>query len=71
MIFSTFRGQDSLDVVDAPAVELGVGGITVSTVDLVKLFGIDRLPSGRRLVCRWHREPDGRIACHWEPDISL
>jgi hypothetical protein len=71
MTFSIFRGQGALDTVDTPAVVLGVGAITVSTVDLVKLFGIDRLPSGRRLVCRWHREPDGRIACHWEPDISL
>ena len=39
------------------------------TKDLVRLFALDRLPDGRpRLVCRWHRDADGRLACSWEPD---
>ena len=39
------------------------------TKDLVRLFALDRLPGGRpRLVCRWHRAADGRLACLWEPD---
>lgn len=39
------------------------------TKDLVRLFALDRLPVGRpRLVCRWHRDADGRLACLWEPD---
>jgi hypothetical protein len=40
-----------------------------SDTDLIGLFKLDRLPSDRRLICHWHREPDGRIACYWEPDI--
>lgn len=24
----------------------------------------------RRLICRWHRETDGQLACVWEPDIG-
>jgi hypothetical protein len=40
------------------------------TKDLVRLFALDRLPAGRpRLVCRWHRDADGRLSCSWEPDI--
>ena len=69
MTFSTFRGQSALDIVDAAAEVPGVAIINVSTVDLVALFGVDRLSADRRLVCRWHRASDGRIACHWEPDI--
>jgi hypothetical protein len=39
------------------------------TKDLVRLFALDRLPVGRsRLVCRWHRDADGRLACTWGPD---
>jgi hypothetical protein len=40
------------------------------TRDLVCLFGLDRLRGDRpRLVCRWRRDPDGRLSCVWEPDI--
>jgi hypothetical protein len=67
MTFSTFRGQGALDLIDVQAVAPGVAAI--STIDLVTLFGLDRSPVDRRLVCRWHRGSDGRIACHWEPDI--
>jgi hypothetical protein len=39
------------------------------TKDLVRLFALDRLSDGRpRLVCLWHRDADGRLACSWEPD---
>jgi hypothetical protein len=39
--------------------------------DLVTLFALDRLPARRpRLVAHWHRRPDGRLACAWEPDLS-
>ena len=24
----------------------------------------------RRFVCRWHKGPDGRLVCVWEPDIG-
>jgi len=40
--------------------------------DLARLFALDRLPDGRRrLVCHWHRDADGRLACVWEPDMAL
>ena len=43
-----------------------------ATTNLVRLFALDRLPAGgRRLVCHWRRDPDGRLACIWEPDIVL
>jgi hypothetical protein len=43
-----------------------------ATTDLVRLFALDRLLVHRqRLVCRWHRGADGRLACSWEPDIAL
>ena len=40
-----------------------------TATDLVGLFGLDRLPARPQLVCRWHRDRDGRLACLWEPDI--
>jgi hypothetical protein len=40
-----------------------------ATKDLVRPFALDRLSVGRpRLVCRWHRDADGRLACTWGPD---
>jgi hypothetical protein len=43
-----------------------------ATTNLVRLFALDSLPAGRRrLVCHWRREPDGRLACNWAPDIVL
>jgi len=42
------------------------------TKDLVRLFALDRLPSGRRhLLCHWRRDVEGRLAGFWEPDIAL
>jgi hypothetical protein len=43
---------------------------TPAGADLVRLFGLDRLPTCRQLVCRWQREPDGRLASRWELDIA-
>jgi len=41
-------------------------------VDLERVFGLDRVPARRpRLVCHWHRDAGGRLACVWEPDIAL
>jgi hypothetical protein len=41
------------------------------TIDLVRLFALDRLVVGRRqLVCRWRQDDDGRLSCFWEPDIG-
>ena len=43
-----------------------------AATDLVRLFALDVLPAVRRqLLCRWHRDADGRLACTWEPDIVL
>jgi hypothetical protein len=40
--------------------------------NLVVLFALDRLQAQRpRLVAHWHRHPDGRLACAWEPDLSF
>jgi hypothetical protein len=42
------------------------------TIDLVRLFSLDRLAAGRRqLVCRWRQDNDGRLSCVWELDIVL
>jgi hypothetical protein len=38
--------------------------------DLVRLFGLDRLPVRRPLICHWHRDADGRLACSWEPELG-
>lgn len=37
--------------------------------DLVSLFALDRLTSGRQpLVAHWHLGADGTLTCAWEPD---
>ena len=68
MTFSTFRRAFALEIADAAATAPGVAA-AASTIDLIALFGLDRRSAEQRLVCRWHRAADGRIACHWEPDI--
>ena len=38
---------------------------------VAQLFRLDRLSTvPRRLVCRWHRAPDGRLIGVWEPEIG-
>ena len=44
--------------------------IVRNAADLLELFALDRLPARRpRLVAHWHRRPDGRLTCTWEPDL--
>ena len=46
------------------------GSVVRNPANLVALFALDRLPVQRpRLVAHWHRQPDGRLACTWEPDL--
>ena len=55
-----------------PAAAPGVTSANSAAIDLPCLFGLGRLPASRRgLVCHWRRQPDGRLACIWEPDIVL
>ena len=55
-----------------PAAEPRVVQSTAAATDLERLFALDDLPAvGRPLVCHWHRDADGRLACSWEPDIAL
>jgi hypothetical protein len=41
------------------------------TTDLVRVFGLDRLPAKGRLVCHWHRDAAGHLACRWELELDL
>ena len=53
----------------APGTVSRPGAIDRGTTDFVRLFALDRLPLDRpRLVCRWRRDADGRLACTWGPD---
>ena len=69
MTFLIFGSTFAPMVADRPAVAPGVVPSIKAATDLVRLFGLDRLPADRRLVCHWQREPGGRLTCHWEPDI--
>jgi hypothetical protein len=52
-----------------PAIASGI--FAPNATNLVLLFALDPIPvSAQRLVCRWHRDADGRLVCAWEPDIS-
>jgi hypothetical protein len=52
-----------------PAIASGI--VAPNATNLVLLFALDSIPvSKQRLVCRWHRNPDGRLVCAWEPKIS-
>jgi hypothetical protein len=52
------------------AAEPGVVQPTAVVTDLVRLFALDDLTAVRRqLVCHWHRDAGGRLACTWVPDI--
>ena len=57
----------NLDV--RPAIASGI--VAPNATNLVLLFALDSIPvSKQRLVCRWHRNADGRLLCAWEPNIS-
>jgi hypothetical protein len=50
--------------------EPGVVQPIAAAIDLVRLFALDDLTAVRRqLVCHWHRDAGGRLACVWQPDI--
>ena len=56
----------NLDV--RPAIASGI--VAPNATNLVLLFALDSIPvSKQRLVCRWHRNADGRLVCAWEPNI--
>jgi hypothetical protein len=57
----------NLDV--RPVIAPGI--VAPNATNLVLLFALDAKPvSAQRLVCRWHRDANGRLVCVWEPDIS-
>jgi len=53
-----------------PAARPDINRANGDAPDFVRLFALDRAPRARHpLVCHWHRDADGRLACIWEPDI--
>ena len=55
-----------------PAFSPGTVPSKSEATNLVLLFALDRLSAARtRLVCHWHRDADGRLACRWERNIAL
>ena len=57
----------NLDV--RPAIASGI--VAPNATNLVLLFALDSIPVSKQwLVCRWHRNADGRLLCAWEPNIS-
>jgi len=72
MTFPIFGSECAPGILDSrPTVEPGTVPFNAAAIDLTALFEFDRLSFDRRLVCRWAREIDGLLACHWEPDIVL
>jgi hypothetical protein len=70
MIFPIVGSERAPDIFDAaPTVEPGTVSPNAAAIHLTVLFGLDRLSWERRLVCHWRRQPNGRLACQWEPDI--
>jgi hypothetical protein len=43
---------------------------TPAGAELVRLFGLDRLPARRPLGCHWQRDPEGRLASFWVAPVS-
>jgi hypothetical protein len=68
MTFLTFGGACAPVIVDNRPDARRI--TPAPATNLFRLYGLDRLPLGRRLTCRWHRQPDGRLAAIWEPDIN-
>jgi len=69
MTFLTFGGACAPVVVDDRPDARRITPAPAAT-NLIRLFGLDRLPLGWRFTCRWHRQADGRLAAIWEPDIG-
>lgn len=54
-----------------PAAPPGIVPRKGAASDLLRLLALDQPPAGgRRLVCHWRREADGRLACVWKPEID-
>ncbi|HVH82306.1 MAG TPA: hypothetical protein VM782_23110, partial [Stellaceae bacterium] len=68
MTFRIFEGT-ALAVVGEQVAPPDEMHIDAPVINLVSLFRLHDLSAGRTLACRWRRELDGRLACHWEPDI--
>jgi hypothetical protein len=59
------------EILDIRPAAPGILPPPVAVRDLAQLFALDRLSHvRRRLVCHWHRDGDGRLACVWEPDMA-
>jgi hypothetical protein len=41
-----------------------------TTLVVLRLFGLDRAPARRCLVCHWHRDADGKLVAPWALDID-
>ena len=60
----------------APEASARAGGVGPALTeqarnDLVRLFGLDRLPTHRPpLLCHWQRGADGRLFCVWRRDTK-
>jgi hypothetical protein len=54
-----------------PAARPGINRAKAAASTFVSAFAPDRLYACQRLlVCRWHRDVDGRLTCIWGPDIA-
>jgi hypothetical protein len=42
---------------------------TFLTMEPPRVAAPDRAIARPRLICRWHRDDEGQLACRWEPDI--
>jgi hypothetical protein len=49
---------------------LDVRPVSGASVDLVRLFNLDRLPERPPLACHWQRDADGRLRCRWAPVVQ-
>jgi hypothetical protein len=67
MSFHLFGGVCVPATLDTrPAVEPGIVPTDPTAVAFVRLFALDCLPAGRRLLmCPWHCA-DGQLVCIWE-----
>ena len=66
-IVGSERAPGSLD--RRLVVETSPSSADATAPDLVRLFGLQRLPE-KRLECRWHCSAGGELFCTWEHDIA-
>jgi hypothetical protein len=56
-------------LIDRRTVARTAGDKTSLTTQPLCLPAYDR-PIGRpKLICHWHRDEQGQLACRWEPDV--